>query len=257
MKKSKVTSSSVSTTKSQTFGETDLSPVDKLASGVVKYFSPKKCVIFSLVLISIGFSQLVVSSFLLGSYNLHLLTVASSHFLITPVLLVISSALHVGLSIILVVWILRKPSAIIKVSSIILVIMIIFHLVVTSLSVYLLVTMDNSVAKINMGEQLEAAVSDEAVMAAWADLQTRHQCCGGRGHAGHEDWPRLTGGSYPDSCCTVHYKATKYSNSVLILHHVLLRLILNYKRLCPSVSVSLVLSCLLIETFLTQRSITD
>ena len=214
MKKSKVTSSSVSITKSQTFGETDLSPVDKLVSGVVKYFSPKKCVFFFLVLISIGFSQLVVSSFLLGSYDLHLLTVASSHFLITPVLLVISSALHVGLSMILVVWILRKPSAIIKVSSIIVLLVIIFHLVVTSLIVYLLVTMDNSVAKINMSEQLEAAVSDEAVMAAWADLQTRHQCCGGRGNAGHEDWPRMTGGSYPDSCCTVHYKAAKYCQAL-------------------------------------------
>ena len=157
---------------------------------------------------------MVVSSFLLGSYNLHLLTVASSHFLITPVLLVISSALHVGLSMILVVWILRKPSAIIKVSSIIVLLVIIFHLVVTSLIVYLLVTMDNSVAKINMSEQLEAAVSDEAVMAAWADLQTRHQCCGGRGNAGHEDWPRMTGGSYPDSCCTVHYKAAKYCQAL-------------------------------------------
>ena len=214
MKKSKVSSSSVSIKKIQTFGETDFSPVDKLASGVIKYFGPKKCVIFSLVLISIGFSQLVVSSFLLGSYNLHLLTVASSHFLITPVLLVISSALHVGLSMILVVWILRKPSAIIKVSSIIVLLVIIFHLVVTSLIVYLLVTMDNSVAKINMSEQLEAAVSDEAVMAAWADLQTRHQCCGGRGNAGHEDWPRMTGGSYPDSCCTVHYKAAKYCQAL-------------------------------------------
>ena len=214
MKKSKVSSSSVSITKSQTFGETDFSPVDKLASGVIKYFGPKKCVIFSLVLISIGFSRLGVSSFLLGSYNLHLLTVASSHFLITPVLLVISSALHVGLSMILVVWILRKPSAIIKVSSIIVLLVIIFHLVVTSLIVYLLVTMDNSVAKINMSEQLEAAVSDEAVMAAWADLQTRHQCCGGRGNAGPEDWPRMTGGSYPDSCCTVHYKAAKYCQAL-------------------------------------------
>ena len=207
MKKSKVTSSSVSITKSQTFGETDLSPVDKLASVVVRYFSPTKCFIFSLVLISIGFSQLVVSSFLLGSYNLHLLTVASSHFLITPVLLVISSAFHIGLSMILLVWILRKSFAIIKVSSVILILVTIFHLMVIILTVYLLATMDNSVAKINVSEQLEAALSDEAAMSGWADLQTRHQCCGGRGHAGHQDWPRLTGGSYPDSCCTVHYKA--------------------------------------------------
>ena len=211
MKKSKVTSSSVSITKSQTFGETDLSPVDKLASGVVKYFSPKKCFIFSLVLISIGFSQLVVSSFLLGSYNLHLLTVASSHFLVTPVLLVISSAFHIALSMILLVWILRKSSAVIKVSSGILILVTIFHLVVVILTVYLLVTMDNSVAKINVSEQLEAALSDEAgSLAGWDDLQTRHQCCGGRGHAGHEDWPRLTGGYYPDSCCTVHYEARIY-----------------------------------------------
>ena len=222
MKKSNVNSSSVSITKSQTFGETNLSSVNKLTSGVVKYFSPKKCVIFSLVLISLSFSLLVVSSFLLGSYNLHLLTLASPHFLCTPILLLITSSLHIGASIIVFAWILGKSSAIKRVSSIIIGLLALFHLVALILSVFLLLTMDNSVAKINVAEQLEAAVGDEVTMTAWDSLQTRHQCCGGRGQAGHTDWPRLTG-DYPDSCCTVHYKAGRTS-----LTYFRVKLIFNF-----------------------------
>ena len=47
-----------------------------------------------------------------------------------------------------------------------------FHLSVIILTVYLLTTMDSSLAKINVSLQLEAAVSDGAAMSGWAYLQT-------------------------------------------------------------------------------------
>ena len=80
---------------------TNYSKVEIISNKITEYFNLTKLSFFPLLLVSMGFILLMIPCFLLGSYNLHLLKFTSMYFLSSPILMVVTSSLHIATALLL------------------------------------------------------------------------------------------------------------------------------------------------------------
>ena len=184
---------------------TNYSKVEIISNKITEYFNLTKLSFFPLLLVSMGFILLMIPCFLLGSYNLHLLKFTSMYFLSSPILMVVTSSLHIATALLLFALVIRQTDKILPTIIFIIFILMVIHITVLVLTICLITSMGDSVNKMNISEELSEARNDKMYMSYWDNLQERFQCCGGRGHSGYLDWSQ-DGGNYPDSCCSVKYE---------------------------------------------------
>ena len=104
MKMSELSSSKVTiTNKNQS--KNKISMIDNVTNAIIKHFPRNTLLFLPLIFASLGSILLVLACVLLGSYKLHLFQIASLHFLSTPILMLLSSTLHLLLAmLVFMVW---------------------------------------------------------------------------------------------------------------------------------------------------------
>lgn len=148
---------------------------------------------------------LVMASFFLGSFRLHLLGLASGYYVTAPVLMIVASCLSIlvalgGFKV------LHKKQVTLYIYLSCLTILALILLILATVFTFLLASKAvPSINKVNVAGELSVAVSEPGAMSVWDTLQSRYKCCGGRGSAGYQDWEEHNNNTYPDSCCTVQY----------------------------------------------------
>lgn len=148
---------------------------------------------------------LVIAAIFLGSFRLHLLTMASSNFLASPVIMIISSFLSIILAITGFVLVLKKRHNLYLLLAMFALLVFLLQIISVVFSFLLRGNINSDFNKVNVDAELRAASLDNSTMAVWDALQIRYKCCGGRGNAGFNEWESHLNGTYPDSCCTVKY----------------------------------------------------
>lgn len=149
--------------------------------------------------------NLVICAIFLGSFKLHLLTMASNNFLASPVLMILASSLAIGFCILCTVMVFKKNARVFTVYGALCVVVFALQLAAVILAFLLRNSIDTDLNKVNVERELSLAVSDNSTMDTWDILQTRYKCCGGRGNSGYTEWENHLSSAYPDSCCTVQY----------------------------------------------------
>lgn len=157
------------------------------------------------LLIVLSTVLLVLVTVLIGSFRIPLLTMASQNFLAGPVLMVISSCLGVVLAVAGFALVFKRHFSLYMALAGCSLLAFLFQLVAVVLAFLLRDNIDSDFNKVDVEAELGAAASDPAVMAVWDSIQSRYQCCGGRGNSGFLQWEEHLNGTYPDSCCTVSY----------------------------------------------------
>ena len=148
---------------------------------------------------------LVIACLCLGSFHLHLFTMAADNFIISPILMIISSVLSLLLAITGVSVVLKKRTNLFAMLGVLSFIMFFLQIIAVVFSFLLVENVLTDLTKVNVEEQLGQAVSDNSTRAVWDSIQTRYKCCGGRGNKGFNEWEAFLNGTYPDSCCTIKY----------------------------------------------------
>ena len=148
---------------------------------------------------------LVVSAIFVGSFRLQLLTMASSNFLVSPVIMIMSSCFSIILAVSGFVVVLKKQQNLYTALGSLGLFVFLIHIIAVIFSFLLRDNVDSDFNKINVDAQLSKAATENATMAVWDALQIRYKCCGGRGNSGFNEWESHLNGTYPDSCCTVKY----------------------------------------------------
>ena len=148
---------------------------------------------------------LVMACLCLFSFHLHLFTMAADNFNISPILMIISSALSMILAITGVLVVLKKSTNLYIMLGVLSFIMFFLQIIVVVFSFLLVENVLTDLAKVNVDEQLGQAVSDNSTRAVWDSIQIQYKCCGGRGNKGFNEWEAFLNGTYPDSCCTIKY----------------------------------------------------
>jgi len=148
--------------------------------------------------------NLVMCAIFLGSFKMHLFTMASNNFLASPVLMMVSSTASIGFSVFCIMLIFKKKSSVYKYFGLTCILMFLIQLTAVILAFLLRNSIHTDLNKVNVHKELSLAASSNSSMETWNILQTRYQCCGGRGNSGYREWENHVD-SYPDSCCTVQY----------------------------------------------------
>ena len=148
---------------------------------------------------------LAIACLCLGSFHLYLFTMASDNFIISPIPMIISSALSLLLAITGVIALLKKRTYLFLMLGVLSFIMFFLQIIAVIFSFLLVENVLTDLAKVNVDEQLGQAVSDNSTRAVWDSIQTQYKCCGGRGNKGFNEWEAFLNGTYPDSCCTIKY----------------------------------------------------
>ena len=166
--------------------------------------------IANLVLIALGVTLVVLGAVLLASYEFHHLTFASSLFLLTPILSIVSGVASLVAALYgLLLW-KQKQEASSKLRLFSLVVLVAFTLsLVTTVMAFLLrEVIAYHFASTDVTAQLRRFKSDPAMAARWTALQRAYACCGGSEEAGYRDWSGSTGRveAVPDSCCVEEYE---------------------------------------------------
>ena len=148
---------------------------------------------------------LVIAAIFIGSFRLQLLTMASSNFVASPVVMTISSCFSIILAIFGFIMVLKKQLNLYTVFCCVGACVLLIQLVAVIFAFLLRGNIDSDFNKVNVDSELSKAARDNQTMAIWDSLQVRYKCCGGRGNSGFNEWESHLNGSYPDSCCTVRY----------------------------------------------------
>ena len=148
---------------------------------------------------------LVVAAFFVGSFRLQLLAMASDNFVITPVLMIISSFFSIAVAICGFTALHKKQFNLYVLLACLSLLVFLILLLAVVFSFLLLSTVASQINKVNVEAELRKAAEDMSAMETWDTLQTRYKCCGGRGNKGYIEWEQHLNGTYPDSCCTVRY----------------------------------------------------
>ena len=148
---------------------------------------------------------LVIACLCLGSFHLHLLTMAADNFLTSPILMIISSVLSLTLAITGFLFVLKKKTNLYFLLAVLALVMFLLQIVATVFTFLLVDNVLTDLNKVNVDDQLRQAVSDNSTRTVWDSIQIHYKCCGGRGNRGFNEWEAYLNGTYPDSCCTVKY----------------------------------------------------
>jgi len=168
-------------------------------------FSPVIMVLLILIIV-LSTVLLVLCAIFLGSFNLHLLRMASNNFLASPILMVIASSVSIGFAVLCVTLIFKKKEKVYMVFGGMSLVVFIIQLAAVILAFLLRNNIDNDLNKVNVDKELRLASTDNATMDVWNTLQSRYKCCGGRGNSGYREWENHLSDGFPDSCCTVKYQ---------------------------------------------------
>eukprot|EP00088_Acartia_fossae_P013984 TRINITY_DN17427_c0_g1_i1.p1 TRINITY_DN17427_c0_g1~~TRINITY_DN17427_c0_g1_i1.p1 ORF type:complete len:325 (+),score=75.36 TRINITY_DN17427_c0_g1_i1:285-1259(+) len=172
--------------------------------------------------------NLVISAIFLGSFKLHLLTMASNIFMGAPILMVIASSLAIVFCIFCTSVMFKTEPKIYKMFGMVTIIIFIIQFIAVVLAFLLRAGIENDLNKVNVPAQLEEAKNSSSVMDTWDTLQTGYKCCGGRGNSGYKEWDPFLD-YYPDSCCTVYFPTcgvqavTEYLDSASIYERIHVR----------------------------------
>ena len=148
---------------------------------------------------------LAIACVCLASYHLHLFTMASHTFIISPIIMVTASSLSLILAILSAIVVLRKSTNLYMIIAVVSLFMFILQIMASVFSFLLMENMVEDLNKVNVTEEFIQAVMDKSTMSVWDNIQRRYKCCGGKGSKGFHDWDDFLNGTYPDSCCTVKY----------------------------------------------------
>ena len=127
---------------------------------------------------------LVIACLFLGSFHLHLFTMAANNFITSPILMIITSALSLLVGIIGAAVVLRKRTQLYMLLAVLSLIMFLLQIIASTFSFLLVENVLTELDKVGVDEQLSLAVSDNSTRAVWDSIQTRYKCCGGRGERG-------------------------------------------------------------------------
>ena len=152
----------------------------------------------------LSLALLIISCLCLSVYHLHILTLASESFLITPVIMIICSSFVFVFSIVSAAIVTKK---VLTLQFLVVFFSIFLFIVKVIATILALLLVDNGLVhldNLSVEEQLLKTVTDNST--EWDTLQMTYQCCGGRGEQGFHQWDEiLNNQTYPDSCCTVKY----------------------------------------------------
>jgi len=149
--------------------------------------------------------NIVLGCIFLGSFQLHLLTMASNNFLAGPVLMLLASTITIGFCVLCVSLVFNNKRNVYLSFGVGAILVFVLQMAAVVLAFLLANNIKTDLNKVNVDEELRSTLTSNSTRLAWDTLQTRYKCCGGRGNSGYREWENhLT--SYPDSCCTVQYK---------------------------------------------------
>jgi len=148
---------------------------------------------------------LVVAAIFVGSFRLQLLTMASSNFLASPIMMIMSSCLSIILAVSGFILVLKKQFTLYIGLAGLGLLVLLLQIIAVIFSFLLIDNVDSDFNKVNVDAELRKAAENPTAMAVWDTLQIRYKCCGGRGNSGFNEWELYLNGTYPDSCCTVKY----------------------------------------------------
>lgn len=157
------------------------------------------------LIVVFGTVLLVLVTILIASFRLPLLTMASNNFLAGPVCMVLGCCLGILLAITGFFLVCKKHFNLYIGLAMFSLLAFTFQLVAVVFAFLLRDNIDSDFNKVNVEAEMALAAQNSDRMDVWDTIQSRYQCCGGRGNSGFLQWEDHLNGTYPDSCCTVSY----------------------------------------------------